>query len=251
MEILILAAGYATRLYPLTLNRPKPLLQVGTTTILGHIFNKITQLEAVRRCSIVTNQKFYGHFKEWAGQVQYGIPIDVVNDETTTNENRLGAIKDIEFVIKKKAIQDDLLVVGGDNIFEFNLTGFVNFSNEHRPNTTLALFDIKDRKKAQLYGVVKLDSSNRVVAFQEKPAEPQSTLIATCVYYFPKEKLSMISDYLSSGQVKDAPGNYIKWSAEHDTVYGYVFKEPWYDIGDMASYQKADEEYKSKAQAKQ
>lgn len=244
MTILILAAGYATRLYPLTLNKPKPLLPVGGKPILEHIFDKISELNNVGNCYIVTNQKFFKNFEDWTGVFKFKAPIEAINDETTTNENRLGAIRDIEFVIKKKGIKDDLLVIGGDNLFEFSLKGFVDFAEAHKPGASLAIFDIGEKEKASLYGVIKIDSSSRVVNFEEKPPKPQSTFIATCVYYFPKEKVNLISKFLSSSNKSDAPGNYIKWLSENEEVYGFAFKEKWYDIGDKSSYEKADREYK-------
>ncbi len=250
MIVLILAAGYATRLYPLTLNTPKPLLKVGPRAIIEHCLVKIEELTEVTNCFIITNQKFFAAFTTWAAVFSRGgrfkAPIEVINDETTTNENRLGAIRDIEFAVKKKNISDDLLVIGGDNIFEFSLKRFVDFARSNGPNAALALFDIKDKNKASLYGIAKIDAANRVVGFEEKPATPQSTLIATCVYYFPKEKGKLISDFLSSGNKSDAPGNYIKWLSRTDKVYGFVFKEKWFDIGDIRSLEEADGLYKDK-----
>lgn len=246
MTVLILAAGYATRLYPLTLDKPKPLLEVGGKPILERIFERIDRLDKVNRCVIVTNQRFFENFKEWAGSYKFKAPVEVINDETTTNENRLGAIRDIEFVIKKKAIDDELLVIGGDNLFEFDLKAFTEFAKAHEPNFSLALFDIKDTEKAKIYGVAKIDSSAKVVDFKEKPTTPESTLIATCVYYFPKEKLKLIQEYISLGKGgQDAPGNYIKWLSEKGEMCGFVFKEAWYDIGDIKSLEAADKKYKT------
>lgn len=244
MTVLILAAGYATRLYPLTLDKPKPLLEVGGKPILEHIFEKIGRLDKVNKCFIVTNQKFFGNFKEWAKGYKFNAPIEVINDETTTNENRLGAIRDIEFVIKREKIDDELLVIGGDNLFEFDLKAFAEFAGARRPNSSLALFDIKDIQKAKIYGVAKIDSSGKVVDFREKPPAPESTLIATCVYYFPREKLRLFTEYISLGNGQDAPGNYIKWLSEKGQMYGFVFKEAWYDIGDIESLEAADKKYK-------
>jgi len=243
MFVLILAAGYATRLYPLTLNKPKPLLKVGDKTILEHVFEKISQLTEVEKCFIVTNQKFFDSFREWVSGFKFGAPIEVINDETTTNENRLGAIRDIEFVVKKKNLQNDLLVIGGDNIFEFDLKDFADFARARKPNASLALFDIKEKEKAKLYGIAKIDSAKKLIEFKEKPAQPDSTLIATCVYYFPKESLHLIQEYIASGNKQDAPGNYIRWLSETEGAYGFVFDEDWYDIGDLKSYKEADKKY--------
>ncbi|MCX5715775.1 MAG: nucleotidyltransferase family protein [Candidatus Omnitrophica bacterium] len=261
MIVLVLAAGYATRLYPLTLDTPKPLLKVGHKLLIEHIFDKVGRLDGVKKCFVVTNDKFFDKLEKWANtfsagggsamnSVKSGIGgglsmlIRVVNDMTTTNENRLGAIRDIEFVVQKEKIDDDLLVIGGDNLFGFALTDFVKFANGRKPNASFAVFDIKERKKASIYGVVKVDSSSKVVDFQEKPSNPGSSLISTCVYYFPREKLNLISKYLAVEKRSDATGNYIKWLSETDGIYGFIFREKWYDIGDIESYKKANEEYK-------
>src|SRR3989338_2624969 len=140
MTILILAAGYATRLYPLTLNKSKSLLNVGKKTILERIFEKISALAGVKRCFIVTNEKFFGSFKNWARSYKSKVPVEVLNDGTTSNENRFGAIRDIEFVIENKNVKDDILVIGGDNLFEFSLNEFVVFAGAHEPNACVALF---------------------------------------------------------------------------------------------------------------
>ncbi|MFH1847937.1 MAG: nucleotidyltransferase family protein [Candidatus Omnitrophota bacterium] len=248
MKVLILAAGYATRLYPLTKDQPKPLLKVGRYAILEHIFKKIESVEGVDAAYIITNTKFYSHFREWAEGADFGMPIEAIDDGTTTNDNRLGAIRDIEFVLKAKNIDDDLLVIGGDNIFEFSLKDFAAFAKGKRPASTLALYDLGDIKKASLYGVVKIDGRKEVVGFQEKPPQPESALVATCVYFFPKEKLKLLPEYIALGLKQDAPGNYIKWLAENDKVYGYVFSDAWYDIGDLKSLKDADEKYKAKGQ---
>jgi len=243
MIVLILAAGYATRLYPLTLDTPKPLLPVAGKSILERIFEKVRGLQGVQRCYIVTNSKFSRHFKEWSAGFRYPVPLEVVDDGTTANEGRLGAIKDIDLVIKEKAIRDDLLVIGGDNLFEFRMSSFVEFARSKAPHATVALFDIQDKKKATIYGVAQLDDSQRMVGFQEKPAQPASALISTCVYYLPKETLGCVSRYLASGNVQDAPGYFIRWLSEHDAVYGFAFSEGWFDIGDFASLQEADRIY--------
>jgi glucose-1-phosphate thymidylyltransferase len=247
MTVLILAAGYATRLYPLTLNTPKPLLKVGRGLIIEHIFGKIAQLDGVSRCFIITNDKFFENFRKWAAAFAFKAPIEVINDETASNETRLGAVGDIEFAIKKKGIREDLLVIGGDNLFEFSLRAFTAFARQRSPDASFAVFDIQDRKKASLYGVVETDAGDgRVVGFEEKPASPRSALISTCVYYFPLERLKFISDFIASGHRADATGNYIKWLSQNSKVFAFAFKEAWYDIGDFKSLEEADKKYKTK-----
>lgn len=244
MKALLLAAGYATRLYPLTLDRPKSLLEIGSKPIIDFILNKIAEIKEIDKVFVVTNHKFYPNFKQWAEGVKNRLSIGVIDDGTLSNDDRLGAIGDIEFVIKRKKINDDLLVVGADNIFDAELSSFAGFSISKRPSNSVALYDLSDKKMASKYGVVSIDKDGRVVDFQEKPAHPKSTLISTCIYYFSSEKLRLFDEYFSQGATKDASGNYIKWLKDNDAVYGYVLSGRWYDIGDLESYKKADEEFR-------
>lgn len=250
MKALILAAGYATRLYPLTLNQPKPLLKVGPRSIADHILGGLEAIEEVNEVLLVTNEKFSGHFKDWAKKTVFRSPISVVNDKTLTNETRLGAIGDIDLVIREAKITEDLLVIAGDNLFDMDLGDFVTFAKSKAPGSTVALRVVEDKEKIKKYGVVSLDEENRVVDFEEKPKKPKSDLAAMCIYYFPKEHLSVISKYMKSKFSKDAPGNYISWLAANDAVYGYRFEGEWFDIGDMDSYKMADKIYKERSKEK-
>ena len=246
MKILVLTAGYATRLYPLTLNTPKPLLEVGGKAMIDRILEKCAR-EDVDGIYVVTNGKFFRNFKAWAGTSKYKEKISVINDNTFTNETRLGAIKDIALAVDEKKIDDDLLVVAGDNLFEFDVKGFIGFGKRNTDGITVALYDIKDIGSASRYGVVSVDKDNKVVEFEEKPKTPKSTLVSTGVYFIPKGKVGSIKKYISSpGTKPDQPGYYISWMAKFDKVYGLAFREDWYDIGDIESYRKADEEYKKK-----
>jgi len=245
MKALILAAGYGTRLYPLTLDRPKPLVKVGGKTILERLLTKIEKIEACDEVYIVTNAKFYDMIVKWVADREFSVDIQVVNDKTTTNDDRLGAIGDINLVLDEKAPDDDVLIMAGDNLFEFDIMDFVDFSSS-REKFSVALFDVKDHKLATKYGIVSLNTDQTIEDFQEKPAEPKSTLASTGIYYFPKEKLPLMGEYIESGLVKDAPGNFVKWISENDAVCGYVFTDGWYDIGDKKSLEKADIEYRQK-----
>lgn len=242
MKAIILAAGYATRLYPLTLDKPKPLLTVGQKTITDRLMEKMERAGEIDKTYVVTNQKFSRHFSDWATASNYKKPIEVINDCTLTNETRLGAVGDMELVVKKGAIKDDLLVVGGDNLFEFRLNDFIKFAQSKGGNA-VALFDVGDINEAKKYGVVSLDKNNKAVEFKEKPKKPESTLAAMCLYYFPKEKLHLLRTYLDTGKNKDQPGNYISWLTYNDTVYGYKVEGEWFDIGDKKLLKEADELY--------
>ena len=167
--------------------------------------------------------------------------ISVVNDGTTTNDNRLGAIRDIEFVIKQKKISDDILVLASDNYFDFNLAEFVKKAQANRPNATLAVYDIRNLELAKQYGLVTCNPNGQITAFLEKPQNPTTTLASTGVYFFPKESLKLLDQYLKSNQNPDAPGHYIKWLVENSQVFAFSFEGTWYDIGDFESYKKADQ----------
>ena len=245
MKTLILAAGYGTRLYPLTLNKPKPLLMVGSKTITDRLVEKIEKIDEIKEIYIVTNQKFAVNFEDWAKKSLYKKPIKVVNDHTLTNETRLGAIGDMELVVREEGVKDDLLVLGGDNLFEFNLNDFIKFA-QSKDGSAVALRDIKDLKEARKYGIVSIDENGRIIEFKEKPRAPKSTLAAMCVYYFPKDRLNLLKVYLKTGKNKDAPGHYIAWLAENDAVFGYRFKGEWFDIGDKKKLKLADEVYTKK-----
>jgi len=233
MKALILAAGYATRLYPLTKKYPKPLLEVKGRAIIDYIIAKLGVVGPINEIYIVTNSKFISNFRKWAKTVSSSQKITLVDDLTKNNQDRLGAIGDINFVIKKKKIQEDLLVVGGDNLFSGSLQGFLDAAGKNNAPTSLGLYRLKRKIDARRYGVVKLDQLKRVISFQEKPKHPQSNLVAMCLYYISKNYLNLINVYMHDEKRKaDATGSYIAWLKDRVDVYGYVFSGSWFDIGD-------------------
>ena len=244
MTTIILAAGYGTRLYPLTLNKPKALLKVGGRSILERLVEKIESIDGCGKIIIVTNKKFYENFKAWAELGRPSAEIEVINDGTGSNETRLGAIGDINLVLEKERTRDDLLITGSDNLFEKGLKGFVDFGRGKRPFSSLALFDVKDKKRARKYGICALGKDARVIDFEEKPSSPRGTLAASALYFIPKEAIPKIFEYMETNLSKDAPGNLIKWLSREDKVFGYVLEGAWYDIGDKETLKKADEEFK-------
>lgn len=247
MKALILAAGYAVRLQPLTLNTPKPLLEVGGKKIIDRIIDKISGLKGLDEISIVTNHRFYQNFIQWLESSSHKKKISLIDDGTLTNETRLGAIRDMELAIKKRSIDDDLLVIAGDNLFEVDMRLFMDFAVSKKDSASVALHDVGSLEAAKRYGVVSIDKEGKVVEFEEKPPEPKSTLISTGIYYFPKAHVRDISRYLKTeGTKNDAPGYYIKWLSINSKVCGFSFSQKWYDIGDIESYRKADEEYTKK-----
>ena len=247
MKLLILAAGYAVRLQPLTLNRPKPLLPVGGVKIIDRILGKTTSIKNIDAIYVVSNHKFFQNFVEWRNGHKDASKIFLVDDGTTTNDARLGAIRDMELAIREGSIDDDLLVIAGDNLFDLDLRVFLNFANSHKNGVSVALYDVGSLEAAKKFGVVLIDDNGKVEEFEEKPEKPKSTLISTGIYYFPRNKIPDLVKYVNSDGAKlDAPGYYIKWLSANRMVYGFPFLEKWYDIGDLGSYKKADEDYGKK-----
>jgi len=245
MRVLILAAGYGTRLKELADDTPKSLLEVSGKPLVNHILDRIKHLNALNEVILVTNNKFAGHFEKWAVQTPFAHPIRVVNDRTNSPEDRLGSIGDIDYVLQKESTQDDLLVVGGDNLFDFNVNQYIISAQAQTDAVTIGLYDIGSLEEAKLFGVAEMDEQNRVISFEEKPSQPKSTLIAMCFYYFPKATLGYISDYLKEVCTADRAGDYIRWLQENFVVFGFKFSGKWYDIGSIESYHEAQENFRS------
>jgi glucose-1-phosphate thymidylyltransferase len=243
MDALILGAGYATRLYPLTQDRPKPLLPVGGVPILERICGQLGEAGAFDAIHVVTNHRFAGHYEEWLrdyrGRTQPPCDVRIHDDRTTTPENRLGAIGDIQFVLDTAPITGDLLVIAGDNLIGGSLEPFLSSASSR--GASVGLKDLRSKKLVSLYGVVETGADGRILGFEEKPAQPKSTLIAIGLYYFPRSTLPLIRKYLDLGNSKDAPGYYLQWLHRQTPVYGHVVEGDWYDIGDLESYRSADE----------
>lgn len=243
MDALILGAGYATRLYPLTKNKAKPLLPVGGVPIIERICRQLAGLQDLQTIHIVTNHTFADQYDAWLrdyGARRMPPPLlALYDDQTSTPEDRLGAIGDLRFVIDRAGLQDDLLVIAGDNLIDGSLTPFVESAQSR--GTTVGLKDFHEPAKVSLYGVVELSPDQRVVGFEEKPAQPKSTLVSVGLYYFPRKTLPLVTQYLESGHSKDQPGHYLQWLYRETPVYGQVLEGEWYDIGDHDSYRRADE----------
>ncbi|MFA6143034.1 MAG: nucleotidyltransferase family protein [Candidatus Omnitrophota bacterium] len=246
MTVIILAAGYAVRLQPLTLNTSKSLLEINKRKILDRILDKILAVKGISKIFVVSNAKFFEKFSQWLKGSKYRKMISLVNDGTLTNETRLGAIKDMELVIRQNAIDDDLMVVAGDNLFDFDLNDFLKFAKDRIDGISVALFDIAKKELAKNFGVVKIDDKGKIVLFEEKPPAPQSSLVSTGVYYFPKNMVPYINEYVKMENKLDAPGYYVSWLVSRGMAHGFRFKEDWYDIGNIESYKKANEEYARK-----
>jgi glucose-1-phosphate thymidylyltransferase len=239
---LIMAAGYATRLWPLTLDRAKPLLPIAGRPIIDYIVDEIEPVEEVDRLYVVTNSRFAPQFRDWAAARETGKPVEVIDDGTVSDDDKLGAIGDIRFVIDQKDVHDDLFVIAGDNLFDLNLRKFVAFFK--KKGTAVAAYNVADREAAKRYGIVAVDKNQRVIDFQEKPSDPPSTLAAIGMYLFPKDRLKLFEVYAGEGNNQDAPGHYVSWVYKREPVYAYVFDGVWYDIGDLEMYRRAEELYR-------
>ncbi|MFI5266785.1 MAG: NDP-sugar synthase [Chloroflexota bacterium] len=239
MEALILAAGYATRLGELTQHRAKPLLPVGPRPMIDYIFCQLAEMPEVRRVNVVTNHKFASQFDDWAAGLGSTTAISVIDDGTTSDVDKLGAVGDIRLVIGRNRIDDDLLVVAGDNLFDFRLQHFVEFFRSH--GSSVGLYDTGDLEIMKQYAVVELDPlSDRVTDFLEKPPRPRSTLAATCIYLWRREHLPLVEGY---GGNMDAPGHYVQWLTKQVDVYGFRIPGEWRDIGNPEQYADACRQY--------
>ncbi len=242
MKCIILGAGYATRLYPLTLNRPKPLLPVGGVPILQRLCGQIRGIPELDSIHVVSNHRFADHYQRWGKAFRAAdpspIPIQIHDDGTSTPETRLGAIGDLQFVLDRASIDDDILVLAGDNLINAELGPFVEFGRAQGP--AIGLKNLGSPERVSLYGVVETGENGRITGFEEKPSRPRSTLIAIGLYFFPRWTLPRFREYLESGQGKDAPGYFIQWFYSRCPVFGFVVPGEWFDIGELASYREAD-----------
>ncbi len=245
MKIILLCAGYATRLKPLTDHTPKPLLPIGSKPMVEWILDRVHEVKAVEKVYVVTNHKFADQFTRWAKQANYPWIIETIDDQTTTNETRLGAIGDLAFTLKQKNIgNEDLLVLAGDNLFTFDLVSFVKTAQDKRPHPAIAVYDVGSHELAKQYGLVKTNADGKVQEFLEKPANPPTTLASCGIYWLPAESRVLLDRYLASGHNPDQPGHYMKWLAETAGLYAIPLKGEWLDIGDRASYEQANTRFR-------
>jgi len=243
MRVAILAAGYGTRLYPLTLQIAKPLVLINNKPIINFIIDKIEILRKeifIEETRIVVNSKFYKDFLVW--KKEYKIKAKILSDGSNSPQDMLGAVRDIKFVIGNS--KSDWLIIGGDNLFEDNLIDFIKLAKDKKPHPLIGLYDIKDKKIANRFGIVSLNKNMEVARLQEKPNNPSSTLAATCIYFFPKESLIFLKIMLKENDKVDAAGKYIAWLSERVKVFGYTLKGKWIDIGHFDSLEEARKYFK-------
>jgi glucose-1-phosphate thymidylyltransferase len=242
MNALILAAGYATRLYPLTLNKAKPLLEVGGKPIIEWLLDNLISVSELGGIYIVTNNKFAGDFQSWANGYQNGHPtaqIKVINDGSTSDDDKLGAIGDINLVLTREHLaNDDLIVIAGDNLFEQPLAEFVKVAINSP--ATVAIHDVGDLQAMKKYGTVSIDENGVITQFEEKPEKPKSTLASVALYYYSREILQLFRTYLAAGNNPDQPGRFLQWLYQRKPVKTFKMKGRWLDIGSRETLEDAD-----------
>jgi glucose-1-phosphate thymidylyltransferase len=243
MNALILAAGYATRLYPLTLKNAKPLLRVGGKPIIEWVVDNLVDVADLETIYVVTNDKFASDFQTWGERYQSRHPkfkLKIINDGSKNDEDKLGAIGDINFVVTRENLSGDgLLIIAGDNLFTESLSGFVSCAKE--TEATVAVYDVGDTEAIKKYGNIAVDSDGIITHFEEKPQKPRGTLAAIALYYYSPEVLSLLTTYLAAGNNPDQPGRFVQWLYTRKPVKTFQVKGRWLDIGSKETLEKADQ----------
>jgi glucose-1-phosphate thymidylyltransferase len=241
VKLIVLGAGYATRLYPLTLNQPKPLLAVAGKPMIEHVLENLKPISEIDHVYVVTNAKFADHFQRWANDYvsKEEIPITIINDRTTDESNRLGAIGDIELVLNEAQIDDDIIVVAGDNLFNQSLKAFGEFCRS-RCAPVLGVYDVGDLEAIKKYNAIEIDGHDRITFFEEKPPQPKSTLTGIALYYYPRSSLPLIRLYLAEGNNPDQPGRLVQWMYLRTPFYVWRVPGIWYDVGSKETLEEAN-----------
>ena len=241
MICVVLAAGYATRLYPLTANFPKPLLQVGDKPIIDWLLDDIHSSGVVSQYVVISNHRFISHFQTWAAVKPYDVHL--VDDGTETNETRLGAVKDIQFAVDTLHLDDDLLVIAGDNVLDFSLTHFIRYAQQKQTSCVMRYFE-KDAVRLRKSGVCEVDAEDKIISMVEKPADPKAHWCCPPFYYYTASDVQMIKEGIAEGCATDAPGSYVAWLSARSTVHAMLMPGSRYDIGNLDSYQSVCSDYR-------
>ena len=245
MKCILLCAGYATRLFPLTENFPKALLEIGNRPLLDYILDEINTINEVDEIFVITNSRYYNHFSKWAIDKNNFKPIKVINDNTTSNDDRLGAIGDLLYVIEKENINDDLLVIAGDNLFTYKLKDVVDYYKEKK-DTILCAKELDDINLLKRFAVAKIDDNSKVLSLIEKPDIPESNLGVYATYIYPKKVLKYFKLYKEEGNNMDAPGNFPQYLYKKENVYIYKFNGECYDVGTHETLKEVNDLYSKK-----
>ena len=242
MKCIILAAGYATRLYPLTKNFPKPLLEVAGKPILNHLIEDIDKSCLIDEYVVISNHKFVQHFTDWAATLPQ--KITVLDDGTESNETRLGAVKDIQFAVHECDINDDTLIMAGDNLLSFSLTEFIDYAQAKNTSCVMRFYN-DDLAKLQKTGVLELDG-DRVIGMEEKPEHPKTHYSCPPFYFYKAADLARIDEALVDGCEYDAPGSFLAWLCTRTGIDSFEMPGPRYDIGNLESYEEVKRIFEQK-----
>ncbi len=247
MKVLILAAGYATRLYPLTLAQPKPLLPVAGKPMIERVLDNIKPIGDIDRVYVVTNARFAGQFQKWADHyraTKSKLDFTIVDDGSTDDANKRGAIGDLHFVLSKEKVNDDLLVVAGDNLFSQSLEAFEKFCRQKNA-PVVGVYDVGSLEEIKKYNSISMDAEGRITFFEEKSEQPTSTLTGIALYYYPKATLPLIKQYMAEGNNPDQPGRLVQWLYPRTPVFTWVVPGLWFDIGSKESLEEANKIFAS------
>jgi glucose-1-phosphate thymidylyltransferase len=243
MKVVILAAGYATRLYPLTLTQPKPLLPVAGKPMIEYVLDNLAPIGGLDRIYVVTNAKFATHFQKWSDHyraTKAKLDFTIVNDGSTDDTNKLGAIGDLHLVLTREQVDDDVIVVAGDNLFSQELSDFGAFCREKRA-PVLAVYDVGDLEQIKKYNSISIDGSGKITFFEEKPKTPTSTLTGIALYFYPRSAMPLIKQYVAEGNNPDQPGRLVQWLYPRTPVYTWRVPGLWFDIGSKETLEEANQ----------
>lgn len=242
MKILILAAGYATRLYPLTLTKPKPLLEVAGKPMIEHVLDNIAPIPGIDRVYVVTNDKFAAPFQQWADHyraTKSKLNFTIINDGSTDDTNKLGAIGDLNLVLNREHLDDDLIVVAGDNLFSESIEKFGAYCREKNA-PVLGVYDVGNLEEIKKYNAISIDGEGLITFFEEKPKVPQSTLTGIALYFYPRATLPLIRQYVAEGNNPDQPGRLVQWLYTRTPFYTWRVPGLWFDIGSKETLEEAN-----------
>ena len=243
MKCILLCAGYATRLFPLTENFAKALLEIEEgKPLLDYILDEVNSVSVIDEIYVVTNDRYASHFEKWANLKNNPKKITVINDHTTNNDDRLGAIGDIKFTMDTMNIDDDTIIIAGDNLFDYKLNDVINFYNKHKKPVAVTKV-IDDINLLKRFAVATLDESDRIIELVEKPEEPKSNVGVYATYIYPRDVMKDINKYLSEGNNPDAPGYFLEYVVKHHDTYAYKFIGNCYDVGTHDSLKLVRELY--------
>jgi glucose-1-phosphate thymidylyltransferase len=239
MKAIIMAGGYAKRMWPLTIDIPKPLLPIAGRPVIEYVLEKLKPLNDVQEVYITTNRKFEGAFREWLEGLDYLKEIRLVVEETQKEEEKLGSVGAMKHILDNEDIDDDVICLAGDNLFQDSLDGLLDLFRKHNA-MVFGLWEMQDRSALPRFGIASIDQEGKVTDFEEKPENPRSNLVSTGLYIIPRSSLGLIHEYLAGNNNPDTFGYFIRWLYKRSPVYTHVFKNLWFDIGSFEVYEQAN-----------